>query len=275
MTAPGVPLRLAPRPKYRALAIAAVQRAIIYRGTTLLSLISDLVWVAVLYYLWRTIYAGQASLGSFDWRAMRTYIIVSYAVNALIRFSSAARMLGPIRTGEVAVDLLRPVDYMQSQLAQTLGAALVEGLLSSVIALLLGILVFEIAPPASPLAALLFLVSVGMGFLIKFLINFLVSLLCFWTTNGVGLIWAQMAITGIFSGALVPLQFLPGWLQTVALALPFQAIIYTPLTIYLGTADGLALWRALGVQVFWVLALWVLARRLWMPAVRALELQGG
>jgi ABC-2 type transport system permease protein len=206
---------------------------------------------------------------------MRTYILVSYSVNALISFSSSSRMLSTIRTGEVATELLRPVDYMLANLAQTLGSAVIEAVFSTIIALLLGIFLLDIAPPVSVLGALLFALSVGLGFLIKFLINFLVALLCFWTLNSLGLIWAQTAIISMFSGALIPLQFLPGWLQTAALAAPFQAIVYTPLTIYLGTVRGAGLWWALGVQVFWAAALWVLARLLWMPAVRALELQGG
>jgi ABC-2 type transport system permease protein len=270
-----VDLRLAPRPKYRALALAAVQRAITYRGNLLLNLLSGLIWVAVLYYLWRAVYAAQAQLGGLDWRQMRTYILVGYAINALLTFTSLSRMMAVIRTGEIATELLRPIDYMRAQLAQIAGTALVEGCLSAVLALALGFLLLDIAPPVSPLVALLFLLSVGLGFLIKFLISFLVALLCFWTLNGVGLIWAQTAIISTFSGALIPLQLMPGWLQTIALAAPFQAIVYTPLTIYLGTVQGTALWWALAVQIGWAAVLWVLARLLWLPAVRALELQGG
>lgn len=112
MAAQAPPLRIAPRPKYLALAIAAMQRAIAYRGTTLLSLLSGLVWVAVLYYLWRTVYADRPRLGNFDWGQMRTYILVSYAVSTLISFSSAARILNAVRTGDIAMELLRPVDYL-------------------------------------------------------------------------------------------------------------------------------------------------------------------
>jgi ABC-2 type transport system permease protein len=275
MAAQPRPLRVAPRPKYRALAIAAIQRAIAYRGTTLLSLLSGLVWVAMLYYLWRTVYADRPRLGNFDWGQMRTYILVSYAVSALISFSSAARILSVVRSGDIAMELLRPVDYLLFQLAQSFGSALIEGLLGGVIALLLGFSLLEIAPPASASAALLFLFSVGIGFLIKFLITFMVALLCFWTKNGLGLIWAQTAVISLFSGALIPLQLLPGWLQSAALAAPFQGIVYTPVMIYMGAIEGAALWWSLGVQLFWVVALWRLARLMWMPAMRALDLQGG
>jgi ABC-2 type transport system permease protein len=275
MAAQPRPLRVAPRPKYQALAIAAIQRAIAYRGTTLLSLLSGLVWVAMLYYLWRTVYADRPRLGNFDWGQMRTYILVSYAVGALISFSSAARILSVVRSGDIAMELLRPVDYLLFQLAQSFGSALIEGLLGGAIALLLGFLLLGIAPPASAIAALLFLFSVSLGFLIKFLITFMVALLCFWTKNGLGLIWAQTAVISLFSGALIPLQLLPGWLQSAALAAPFQGIVYTPVMIYMGTIEEAALWWSLGLQLFWVVALWRLARLMWMPAMRALDLQGG
>ena len=61
------------------------------------------------------------------------------------------------------------------------------------------------------------------------LISFLAALLCFWTVNGVGLIWAQTAVVNLLSGALVPLAFFPYWLRAFAAWAPFQGIIATPL----------------------------------------------
>jgi ABC-2 type transport system permease protein len=161
------------------------------------------------------------------------------------------------------------------QLAQTLGAAVIEGFFGGVITILLGLLVLDISPPSSALAALLFFLSVWLGFLIKFLVSFLMALICFRTMNAVGLIWAHTAMIELFSGALIPLQFFPGWLRTFALLAPFQAIVYTPLAIYLGKLQGSAMWQALGIQVLWVGVLWVLARLLWRPSLRALDIQGG
>lgn len=111
--------------------------------------------------------------------------------------------------------------------------------------------------------------------MIKFLISFLAALLCFWTVNGIGLIWAQTAIVNLCSGALVPLAFFPSWLHTFVIWTPFQGIVAAPLAIYQGQATGWALWEALGGQVLWIVLLWMLARALWGPATRALAIQGG
>lgn len=275
-TAPDAPaMRLAPRPKYPALALVAAQQALAYRGATILNIVAGLAQVAVLYYLWRVVLAADPGVGGFDWERMRAYVLLAYGINALLAFPAESRLFDTIRSGQVAVELLRPVDYLKAQLAQALGAAAVEGGISAALTLALGLAVFGIAPPASPVAALLFPISVALGFLVKFLISYLTGLLCFRTLNAVGLLWARAAVTNILSGALIPLAFFPGWLRAAALAAPFQAIVHTPLAIYLGEAREIALAGALAVQAGWVAALWILARILWLPAVRSLTVQGG
>ncbi len=268
-------VRLAPRPKYLALALVAMQRSLAYRGTLLLGMVSNLVWVAVLYYLWRAVFSSHRSVAGFDWDRMRTYVVLSYGVNVLLSFNSEARMMATIRTGEVASELARPVDYLRAQLAQALGSAVVEGLLGGALALLLGVVALHILAPASVAAALLFLPSVALGFLVKFLISYLTGLLCFWTVNALGLLWARAALTNVLSDALIPLQLFPDALRGLAVASPFAAVVNAPVAIYLGTTADSALIGTLALQAAWVAILWALARALWIPSVRALTVQGG
>ena len=57
--------------------------------------------------------------------------------------------------------------------------------------------------------------------------------------------------------------------------LPFQYISYVPLLIYLGKLSGGAAWRALGIQIFWVLALVALGHAMWQWSSRKITVQGG
>lgn len=268
-------LRLQAHPPYVTLALIALQRAVAYRMTLFFNLATGLIWVIVLYYLWRTVYASTTEMGNFDWQAMRTYIVVSYAVNSLLSYGSVSRMAWYVRTGQVATELLRPLDYLLTQLAQSVGAAIIEGCFGSAIALFLGIFLLHISPPISLAAAFFFLISVALGYLIKFLVSFMAALLCFWTIEGQGIVWGQIAIINLFSGSLIPLNLLPSGLQTLVLALPFQGILFTPVSIYLGRLQGAMLGWALLGQLGWVILLWVFAQLLWRPATRALEFQGG
>ncbi len=268
-------LRLTPRQKYVSLTLISIQRAIAYRGTTLLNLMAGLVWVALVYYLWKTVFSTRGTLQGFSWDEMRTYVIVAYAVNTLLSFQSLMRMMNTIRTGDVASELLRPMDFLGAQLSQAIGSACIEGLISSCVALLISFLFLNIMPPQTPLMFGFFLLSVCLGFLIKFLLSYLVALLCFYTINALGLVWAQTAVINLFSGALIPLAFFPDWLRQIILLTPFQGIVYTPVTLYLGKIQGAEVGRALGTQLIWTIILWLVARWFWRVSIRQLDIQGG
>ncbi len=268
-------LRLAPRSKYVSLFMAAVQRAIAYRNTTLLTLAVNLIWVVIPYFLWRSVFEANPEVGSFDWERMRTYILVAYGVNILLTFRVEVRIIDAIRRGTIATELLRPIRYLGAHLAEATGAAFIDGLLSIPVVVVLGAFVFHILPPASLVTFLLFIISVVLGFFIKFMISFITSLICFWTLNALGLLWARAAVNNILSGALIPLEFLPGVIQTIARWSPFQAIVHTPLAIYFGNLGGLELVQALGLQVLWIGILWLVARLIWWPGIRTLTVQGG
>ncbi len=269
-------LRMTPRWKYLSLVQMSVQRTLAYRRTVLINLATSLIWLVASYYLWRAVFVSQAQIGDFNWDRMRTYILLAYAVNVLLSSSwSTFRVMSIIRTGEIATELIRPFDFLFAQFSMSLGGALVEGLFSGLIAGAIGVVVFRIQGPVSPLAGVFFLISVVFGFANKFLINYLVALVCFWTKNSLGLAWAQTAVVNILSGALIPLEFFPGWLRTLTQFLPFQAVINAPLSIYQGAVTGAGIALTLAVQLAWIAALLGVGRLLWRPSLRALEIQGG
>lgn len=262
------------RPRYLSLALAATQQAVAYRLSTVSSIIGSFFWVAILYYLWRAAFAGSAAIGGFTWPEMRTYILLAYGINALIGFASASRMMYAIRTGDIVIDLIRPLNYLRVQLALTTGAAVIEAVASALIIALLGVAIGAV-PPASPLAFVLFVASLLIGFVTKFLLVFTISLLCFWTISSTGLNWAQGAVISLLSGTLVPIALLPGWLQAVANVLPMRGIVATPVGIYLGQYTGWTLAGVLTLQAAWLIVLWLAADRAWPRAFRAVEIQGG
>ncbi len=268
-------LRMRPWSKYLSLFLLTIQQSIAYRKTTILTIMANLVWVIIPYSLWKYVYSTNAEVGTFSWAQMRTYILLSYLLNTLMMFYTEAQITSSIRSGHIASELVRPIHYMNARLAETGGRVAIEALLTVPIALMLGVFVLNILPPNGPLIMGLFLVSALSGLLIKFLISYITGLLSFWTVNAVGLLWARAAITNIFSGALIPIQFLPGILKDLAFILPFQAIINTPISIYLGNVDGRTLYFLLGVQFLWIVILWVLASLLWKPSLRVVTIQGG
>lgn len=267
--------RIQPRPKYLSIVLTSFQQAIAYRVTTIFNIALTFIWVFILYYLWAAAFDERDIIAGYSWGEMRTYVVLAYGINALVGWRVGSQMMGSIRTGAILRDLVRPLNYCGTQLAMAAGFSIVEGIISFILTLVLGLFVLDIQPPDSPLMAALFLVAVLIGFVTKALIVFTVSLLTFWTLNGVGLMWAQQAVIAILSGTLVPIELMPAWLRIAAEILPMRGIVSTPLRFYLGKVDGSDIALLLGLQVFWLAAMWWFANWAWQKAFNAVEIQGG
>lgn len=264
-----------PRQVYLALLLTQIQHEITYPLGILIDLFTSLLSVAAVYSLWRAVFVTQPQLAGFDWPKMQTYVILSNALFALLGATTMREMMNAIRTGAVVAELVRPYSYITGQCAQAIGRALTQGTIGGLTVVVLGFTWIGMATPDTLADVCLFLVSVGLSVLTSLLLNLLFALLCFWTKDSEGLIWAYGALLYIFSGGMAPIALLPAWLQLLAYALPFQSLIATPLSIYRGSLSGSEVSAALGLQIVWVGLLIAVVRQLWRHALHVAELPGG
>ncbi|MBI5302694.1 MAG: ABC-2 family transporter protein [Chloroflexi bacterium] len=255
---------------------AAIKQELAYRFESFTAILGALLMMALLYYLWTAIYHNATSI-EMSYPALITYVCLGQA------FSFArpgqrriiTRIGGGIRSGDVLIDLVRPTDYQLLTFSDTLGAYVVETLLVSLPSYLLAFLFFGINPPASPQAALGFIVSLFGAFFLVCSVDFLIGLMAFWTYSIWGLAYAKIAVLDILAGTMVPLSLFPDWLRGIALALPFQGMAYTPLAIYVGAIQGSAIWTSILNQFAWGVGLVLLTRLIWLKAKQRMEIQGG
>jgi ABC-2 type transport system permease protein len=140
---------------------------------------------------------------------------------------------------------------------------------------LIALLVFGGVPVPHGLHLLLFIVSIALVMPLKFSVVYATTLLCFWTQNYMGINWARLAITNLMSGALIPLQFFPGWLHLLGQVLPFQGMAFTPAMLYLDRYSVRNAFLAVLVQLAWTVALWFGSALAWRAASRRLTVHGG
>lgn len=142
-------------------------------------------------------------------------------------------------------------------------------------ALILVIFTAGMLKPASMVAVLGFLGSVMLGFLVLWLLNFIVQTLGFWIVN----VWSISTIKNVFvnvlSGAMLPLWFMPDWMQGVLAWTPFSSIYFTPVQIYLGEIAGVEIFLSFLRQGCWIVILYILAEVLWRCGIKKLVIQGG
>src|SRR5688572_4657469 len=193
--------------KYIRHILCAIQETTAYRTSYFVNIISQFVSYIVIFFLWKAVYAPGAMIGGMAWSDMQGYLLISLFTNALISGSSEFRVSRAIWTGNIAVELVRPVDYQRANFAITIGNGLAEGVLVAVIGLIFAVLIGFSTPPTHPITWFYFLLAMAFSFTIKFLVVYIFGLFTFWTTSGMGLAWIRKGLTDFFSGALVPLSF--------------------------------------------------------------------
>ncbi len=261
--------------KYARHVLCAIQETTAYRASYFINIVSQFVSYIAIFFLWRAVYTGSSVIGGMDWSDMQGYLLISLFTSALISGSSEFRVSRAIWTGNIAVELVRPVDYQTANLSITVGNGIAEGVLVAAIGIVFALLIGFAAPPASPVTWLCFLVAVACSFITKFLIVYIFGLFTFWTTGGMGLSWLRRGLTDFFSGAIIPLSFLPGWLKAAADVLPFRGIVSVPATIFIGRLPSSQILLTFAVEAAWIAALWFFARLVWYFAMRKVTIHGG
>jgi ABC-2 type transport system permease protein len=190
-------------------------------------------------------------------------------------FGGDAGISERVRTGDIVTDLYRPVDVQGYYLAQDVGRAGFVAFARGLPPFVIGGLCFHLRTPTDPTVMVAFTVSVLLALLVSFGLRFLVGLSAFWTLDSGGTLALTNVLTIFFSGAIIPIVFFPQWLEAVARALPFAAILQVPLEIFLGKHHGGGLWSVLAIQAAWAAALVAAGRVALSAATRKMVVQGG
>ena len=206
---------------------------------------------------------------------LATFAFISQGLIMVVGLFGDTELSERIRTGDIVVDLYRPVDLQLWWLATWFGKSMFQVLARGVPPVLLGALAFDLAWPDQWWQWLVFVMSLILATTIGFAIRFCSAVVTFWLLDSRGIDQAVTVIVGFFAGMLLPLSLFPGWLEQIARSLPFASMIQLPVEIYLGTYSGNQLIWALGQQLIWAAVLLGLGRWMLRIAIRKVVIQGG
>lgn len=260
---------------YWQVALRGYRRFATYRAATFAGVVTNTVFGFMRAYVFVALYRGRSDVGGFDLRDTLTYTFLSQGLIMAVYLWGWWEIALGVRSGAIVTDFSRPIDYQLYWLAQDLGRSVYHALFRGVPPFILGALVFHLRLPQHPWTWFAFVVSVELAVCVSFALRFIVNLSAFWLLDyrGVGTI-AQAAWT-FFSGFVVPIAFFPGALRTVSQALPFAAMLTTPVEVFLEKAQGADLLGALAFQAGWALLLLLAGRLMLSAATRKVVIQGG
>jgi ABC-2 type transport system permease protein len=250
-----------------------------YRAATIGGLVPNVAFGYLRAYILLAVVGQVGTVGGFDRADVVTY---SFATQALIvpiaiflGGGSSIDLAERIKTGDVVTDLYRPVDFQGYWLAQDLGRA-THGLLARGLAsFCAGFLAFRLVVPDTipeiGASALTLLLAV----LVSFTWRYLLTLAGFWLIDDRGLVTLAGVLAMFLSGFLVPVSFFPDWLQAVAAASPFPAMVQLPVDVFLGHEDGGDVLGVVAVQLAWIAVLGAAGRAVGALALRKVVVQGG
>lgn len=245
-----------------------------YRSTVWLQIVASLIQVSIQVAVW-TALIGSGSVDGITRDDMVTYAILNAAMFAFTLTSLYNDVDGRLRTGDIGIDLLRPIQYPLLVLADQLGKAAYRTLFIVVPIVALSAAIFGFSGPVSGTAGLGFVVVILLSIIISYSIGYLIALLSFWFLTTFHFSWAIGALTTLFSGAFLPLWFFPDSWATVAGLLPFQFLGFVPAATWMGQITGAELVQVIGIGIGWSIVLLATTRMLWDRATRQLVVQGG
>ena len=219
--------------------------------------------------------SAGGSVAGYDPEALSTYAWVSQAMIAFVMVFTDTELSDRVKTGDIAVDLARPVDLQLSWLAADLGRAAWALVSRGIVPIAFGATFFGFHVPSNPTAIVLLVPSLVLAVVVSFALRFMLNLTAFWLTEIRGIVLLYVFTSGLLAGHLIPTQLFPGWLHTLAYATPFPALIQTPIDLTTGLATGTHALRLVAAQVAWAMILLALGRVVQGRATRRLVVQGG
>jgi ABC-2 type transport system permease protein len=179
-----------------------------------------------------------------------------------------------VRTGDIAVDLVRPVRLWVRCIAEAYGSAAYYAFSRAWILYGAAALLYGLALPLY-WRVLLAPLSIALGVAIAAALMYVASATAFWTEQAHGPLSLLLIAIFFFGGVGVPLDFYPGPVRMVANLLPFRGVVYTPVALASGKLGGAALAFGLLHQAVWLVIASLLAQRVEQRGAAHLAVQGG
>ena len=250
-----------------------------YRAAAWAGVATQFAWGGMLILMYRAFYQSDANSFPMTFQALSSYVWLQQALLTMFMlWFYDNEIFDSITSGGVAYELCRPCDLYSMWFVKNMALRLSKVVLRCVPILAVAVFLpepFGVGLPASLWGALLFPVSLILGFLVLIAISMLVYISTFYTMSPMGIRILAASASEFLSGSLIPIPFFPQWLQNVMNALPFSSVQSTPFLIYTGYLTVEKALTRVAVQLTWLVLLVLAGRLLMNRALKRVVVQGG
>lgn len=246
-----------------------------YRAAAVAGFGTQLFWGLIRIMIFGAFYHSTKSSQPMTYPEVVTYIWLGQALFAMLPWSMDSDIRAMMRTGTVAYELLRPLDLYWTWYCRAVAMRIAPTVLRAIPLVIIAMPFFGMKPPASAGSGLAWAAAMIGALAVGCAITNLISVSLFWTISGEGASRLIPIAVWMFSGSIIPLPLLPGWVQNILYALPFRDLVDTPFRLYLGHIPASDIWLVLTRQAAWTIALVIFGRWIISRGTRMLVVQGG
>jgi ABC-2 type transport system permease protein len=248
------------------------KNAVAYRGESLVWILSTTM-PFVMMLLWREV-GAQGGIANFDAARFQTYFLLMFCVRQLAGSWVSWKINAEVKSGALALRLLKPVHPFRSYFAEELASLSVRAMISLPPALLL-LALFGSGFPRDPWVWACALLSLVGAWLLTFSVSLIMGLIALFTAQSTKLMDLWTVLFFVFGGYLVPQALFPLSVQQIAAVLPFRFQLGLCVELASGTLSAGAALGPLALQWTYVALFLLLARSIYNQGVRRFEAYGG
>jgi ABC-2 type transport system permease protein len=252
-------------------------QSIEHRGELLVWVCLSIVPNIILLAIWQSAYGKSQVLNGYNLSQILQYFLFGTLINSLTSTHFEAFQSRQIREGKIDNAMTKPLSYPVQIFLRDIGGRAFYMILTLPIFICTYMLlmhIFQLSALHIPFVAVLqFFILMVFGYWIEFSFAFATVLLTFWFEGAEGLEHFKWIIITIFSGWMIPVAFMPQWLQKAVAVLPFKYMYAIPIDILQGRAllqiTDLVLMSVSAIVLFLALSV------LWRKAVYKYSSAGG
>ncbi|MDF2485428.1 MAG: transporter permease [Herbinix sp.] len=250
-----------------------------YRAAAAAGVATQFAWGIMGILLYKAFYEASPDAFPMSFQALSSYLWLQQAFLALFMgWIFENEIFQQITEGGIAYELCRPMDLYHMWFCRSMANRLSKAVLRCMPILIFAAFLpvpYGIGMPASVVAGVGFLITAILGFLVVIAYSMLIYIATFYTYTPTGVRMVSISVVEFLGGAVIPLPFLPEGIRKVVELLPFASMQNIPLRIYSGDITGMEMFAKAGLQLFWIIALVWIGKRLIGVALKRVVVQGG
>lgn len=238
--------------------------------------LKHLIMMVIFVNFWDAIFASRETVGGLTREQTVSYALLAEMIATQFSSWSYVPIFGArLRNGNLAVALTWPLDYQGRFYLTEMVKMFYFYVRDNVISFPIALLFLGLKLPGDIRVWGAFLVTLVLGYSVMHCFDWAYGTVAFYVEAYWGIHLMREGLVLFFSGALLPLAMMPGWLQTVASWLPFGHAVYSPVAVLTGIIPLEQAPRVWLGQLMWLGALFLLSRLLFARALRRVAINGG